>query len=87
MAEPITSARSQAAMAISAVTQRKAEAWGEYTSAQSCARSRLVAMPSFTVSTCRNTASSDDSSTTDSSEYSNSAPPAMSVAQFPALSG
>ena len=52
-AEPRTSARSQAAMAISQSTHKMKEVRREYCSRHACARSRPVAMPSFAESACR----------------------------------
>src|SRR5881398_366060 len=55
-AEPRTSARSQAAMAISQTTQRNRPVRREYCSRHAWARSRPVAIPSFAERACKNIA-------------------------------
>ena len=63
MAEPITSAMSQAAMAVSASTQRPFTTQGRYCSRHACARSLPIAAPRRTEKACRMMARMEDSST------------------------
>ncbi len=83
MADPITSARSVAAIAISARIQRTIVVRREKRSRQAWARSRPEAMPSRAASACRRIAIRLEAKTTQRSAYPYRAPPAMSVAQLP----
>ena len=83
IADPITSARSQAAIAISHSTQRAIVVGREKSSRHACARSRPETMPSFAASPCSRIAIRFDNSMTDSSVYPKREPPARSVAQLP----
>ena len=67
MAEPITSARSQAAIAISHSTHKAIVVGREYESRQACARSRPLAMPRRNASACSRIAMKFDSMITLSS--------------------
>ena len=83
IADPITSARSQAAIAISARIHSVTPAHLPVDSRQSCAKSRSVATPSFRLRLCSRMAIRFDAMITNSSVYPNCEPPAISVAQFP----
>src|ERR1017187_5307853 len=83
IADPITSARSQATIAISAPSQSTKLTLRPKASWQTCARSRSVATPSFRLRLCNRIAIRFDAMMTNSSVYPNREPPAMSVAQLP----
>ena len=83
MAEPITSARSHAAMAISHSTQSTKLTGREKWSRQAWARSRPVTIPSLSASAWSRIAMRLEIRITLSSVYPKRAPPAKSVAQLP----
>ncbi len=83
IADPITSARSHAAIATSHSTQRASVVGREKWSRHACARSRPVTIPSFAASPCSRIAMRFDRRTTESSVYPKREPPARSVAQLP----
>jgi len=83
IAEPITSARSHAAIATSHSTQRAIVVGREKWSRHACARSRPVTIPSLAASPCSKIAMRFDRRTTESSVYPKREPPARSVAQLP----
>ena len=83
MAEPSTSARSHAAMAISQTIQSAIVVGREKLSRHACARSRPLAMPRRAASACSRIAIRFEMMMTLSRVYPKRAPPAMSVAQLP----
>ena len=82
-ADPITSAMSVAAMAISIMIHRTYTKYLGYASRHACAKSRSATIPSFRARDCRKMAVKFESKITDSNVYPNAAPPLRSVAQFP----
>ena len=83
MAIPNTSARSVAAMAISAKIHKMKLIGFGYASLLACAKSRPRTMPSLADKPCSSKAIKLLMSNTHINEYPNLLPPAISVAQFP----